>query len=58
MNNNFTERLTRAQGMYMLTNGRQDRTTAITLAFGLPTLYAETIPHTVKQFKHATSHPV
>lgn len=44
--------------MYILTNGRQDRTTAITLTFELPTLYPETIPHTAKQFKHTTSHPV
>lgn len=56
MNNDFTERLTRTQGTYTLTKGRQDRTTAVTIAFGLPALYSETIPHTVKQLKHAVSH--
>lgn len=42
----------------MLPAGRQDKDRAVTLAFGLLTLYSEIMPHTVKQVKHATSHTV
>lgn len=44
--------------MDILTKGRQDRTTALALAYAFPTLYPETGPHALRQFKHATSHPV